>query len=161
MMEMQYFIPTEGFQCDDDLFGYDSCIFQAVQGSGRTCSLPFQNLSLLTDMQHKICNTHAEGYASFKQFQLNYDTCTVPCSQLNTVFNYYMPQYLRDSYLSSIKKEANIFAYYLYLPSAIKVSQASPSYGFITFIAEVAGWYNLFLGGSVFAMWKVLEKKIL
>jgi hypothetical protein len=72
-----------------------------------------------------------------------------------------MPQYLRDSYLFLIKKEANIFAYYLYLPSAVKVSKSSPSYGFITFIAEVAGWYNLFLGGSVYAMWKVLGTQIL
>jgi hypothetical protein len=161
IMEMQYFIPTEGFLCDEDLFGYDSCIFQAVQASGPSCVLPYQNLSLLTDMQYKICKTHADGYASFQQFQLNYDTCKVRCSQLNTVFNYYMPQYLRDSYLHLIQKEAKFFAYYLYLPSAIKVSKASPSYGFITFIAEVAGWYNLFLGGSVFAMWKVLGTKIL
>jgi hypothetical protein len=161
MMDMQYFIPTEGFQCDEDLFGYDSCIFQAVQGSGPSCVLPFQNLSVITDMKHKICKTHADGYASFQQFQLTHDSCKVRCSQLNTVFNYYMPQHLRGSYLYSIKKEATMFAYYLYLPSAIKVSKASPSYGFVTFIAEVAGWYNLFLGGSVFAMWKVLGKKIL
>ncbi len=160
-MEMQYFISTEGFQCDEDLFGYDACIFQAFQASGPSCALPFQNLSVLTDMKHNICKTHAEGYASFQQFQLNFDTCKVRCSQLNTVFNYYMSQYLRDSYLPSIKKEANIFAYYLYLPSAIKVSKASPSYGFITFIAEVAGWYNLFLGGSFFAIWEVMGNKIL
>jgi hypothetical protein len=160
-MEMQYFIPTGGFQCDKDLFGYDACIFQAFQASGPSCALPFQNLSVLTDMKHNICKTHAEGYASFQQFRLNYDKCKVPCSQLNTVFNYYIPQYLRDRYLSLIKKEADIFAYNLYLPSAIKVSKASPSYGFITFVAEVAGWYNLFLGGSVFTMWKVLEKQIL
>ncbi len=161
IMEMQYFIPTEGFQCDEDLFGYDSCIFQAVQANGPSCVLPFQNLSVLTDTHHKICKTHAEGYASFQQFQLNYGTCKVRCSQLNTVFNYYMPQYLRDSYLYSIKKEATIFAYYLFLPSTIKVSKESPSYGFITFIAEVAGWYNLFLGGSIFAIWEVLGTKIL
>ncbi len=159
IMEMQYFIPTEDFQCDEDLLGYDACIFQAVQASGPSCVLPFQILSVLTDMQDKICKTPAEGYASFQQFQLNYDTCKVPCSQINTVFNYYMPQYLRDSYLSSIKREVESSAYYLYLPSAIKVSKASPSYGFITLIAEVAGWYNLFLGGSVFAIWKVLETK--
>jgi hypothetical protein len=116
---------------------------------------------VLTDMQHRICNTHAEGFASFQQFQLNYDTCKVPCSQLNTDFNYYRPQYLHDSYLFLIHKEANIWAYYLNLPSAIKVSKSSPTYGFITFIAEVAGWYNLFLGGSVFAMWKVLGTQIL
>ena len=36
------------------------------------------------------------------------------------------------------------------------MSKASSSYGFITFIAEVAGWYNLFLGGSIFALWEVL-----
>jgi hypothetical protein len=41
------------------------------------------------------------------------------------------------------------------------LSKASPSYGFITFIAEVAGWYNLFLGGSIFSMWEVLGTKFL
>jgi uncharacterized membrane protein len=40
------------------------------------------------------------------------------------------------------------------------MSKASYCYGFITFIAEVAGWYNLFLGGSVFALWEVLGTKI-
>jgi hypothetical protein len=161
IMKMQLFFPTDNFDCDEVLFGYDACIFQAVQASGPSCVLPFQNLSVLTDMQHKICNTHAEGFASFQQFQLNYDTCKVPCSQLNTDFNYYRPHYLHDSYLFLIRKEASIWAYYLNLPSAIKVSKSSPSYGFITFIAEVAGWYNLFLGGSVFAMWKVLGTQIL
>ncbi len=161
VMEMQLFSPSDNFDCDENLLGYDSCIFQAVQASGPSCILPFQNLSVLTDMQHKICNTHAEGYASFQQFHVNYDTCKVPCSQLTTDFNYYRPQYLHDNYLYLIRKDVNIFAYYLNLPSAIKVSKSSPSYGFITFIAEVAGWYNLFLGGSVFAMWTVLGTQIL
>jgi hypothetical protein len=161
VMEMQLFFPTDNFDCDENLLGYDSCIFQAVQASGPSCILPFQNLSVLTDMKHKICNTYAEGYASFQQFHLNYETCKVPCSQLNTDFNYYRPQYLHDNYLYLIRKEANIFPYYLNLPSAIKVTKSSPSYGFITFIAEVAGWYNLFLGGSVFAMWKILGTQIL
>jgi hypothetical protein len=36
------------------------------------------------------------------------------------------------------------------------VSTSSLSYVFISYIAEIAGWYNLFLGGSVYALWELL-----
>ncbi len=159
-MEMQLFIPTDNFDCDENLFGYETCVFERTSNMAH-CKLPFQNWSMYQDLQNRLCNTIAEGYASFRQFQLTPTNCKVPCTQLSIDFNYYIPQYLRAKYLSNAKKPSNIIAYYLHLPRAIKVTKASPSYGFITFVAEVSGWYNLFLGGSVFAMWAVLVTKIL
>ncbi len=161
IIEMQQFFPTDSFNCAEELFGFDACVSQAGQDREPTCFLPFQNWSAHPDIQNKICQTHAEGYASFQQFQLTSIACNVPCIQINTVFNYYTPQYLCAKYLENVKQNSKIFANYLHLPSTIKVSKASPSYEFITFIAEVAGWYNLFLGGSIFAMWKVLGTKIM
>jgi hypothetical protein len=162
MMEMQQFFPTDNFNCNEDLFGFDACALQTVPATEPSCILPFQNRILHANIWNRVCQTHPEGFTSFQRFQRNSDSCKVTCTQLNTVFNYYIPQYLRTKYLPFARlNEDNIFRYYLYLPSAIKVSRASPSYGFITFIAEVAGWYNLFLGGSVFALWEVLGTKIL
>ncbi len=156
VIEMQQLFPTDSFNCVEELFGFDACVSQAGSDREMTCILPFQNWSAYTDIQKRICKTHAEGYASFQQFQLTSIACKVPCIQINTVFNYYTPQYLLAKYLKYVKQNSKIFPNYLHLPSSIKVSKASPSYGFITFIAEVAGWYNLFLGGSIFAMWEVL-----
>ncbi len=161
IIEMQQFFPTDIFDCDEDLFGFDACVNQAGRNTGSSCILPFQNLHALPNVQNRICKTHAEGYASFQQFQMFSKMCKVPCIQINTVFNCHTPQYLRAQYLQNVKQNDNIFPLYLYLPSAIKMSKASPSYGFITFIAEVAGWYNLFLGGSIFALWEVLGTKVL
>jgi hypothetical protein len=161
IIEMQQFFPTDSFNCVEELFEFDACVSQADQDREPTCFLPFQNWSAHPDIQNRICKTHAEGYASFQQFQLTSIACNVPCIQINTVFNYYTPQYLRAKYLENVKQNSKIFAKYLHLPSSIKVCRASPSYGFITFIAEVAGWYNLFLGGSIFAMWEVLGTKIM
>ncbi len=157
IMEMQQFFPSDSFDCDEDMFGFDACVLQAVQDSDPPCILPFQNWTLHADMRNRMCQTHPEGYTSFQHFQRTSDTCKVPCTQLNNDYNYFMPQYLRAMYLPYVQhNEVKVFGYYLYLPSAVKVSRASPSYGFITFIAEMAGWYNLFLGGSIFAMWEVL-----
>ncbi len=156
IMEMQQFFPTDSFNCDEDLYGFDACVLQAVSASDPSCILPFQNWTLHGDMENRICQTNPEGYISFRRFQRTSDACKVPCTQLNTVFNYYTPQYLRAMYLSEVRPNNDNIRYYLYLPRTIKVSRASPSYGFITFIAEMAGWYNLFLGGSIFAMWEVL-----
>jgi hypothetical protein len=161
VLEMQYFLKTDIFDCDEDLFEFDACVSQADPIRGPLCYLPFQNLSTYPDVQNRICKTHAEGYASFKQFRQTSYSCKVPCIQINTVFNYHTSQYLRTKYLQNVKQNDNMLAHYLYLPGAIKMSKASPSYGFITFIAEVAGWYNLFLGGSIFAVWEVLGTKFL
>jgi hypothetical protein len=158
---MQQFFPTDIFDCDEDLFRFDACVNQAGPDTGSTCILPFQNLYAFPHVQNRICKTHAEGYASFQQFQQYSKTCKVPCIQINTVIKYHTPQYLRSQYLQNVKQNDNIFLQYLYLPNAIKLSKASPSYGLITFIAEVAGWYNLFLGGSIFAVWEVLGTKFL
>ena len=80
-----------------------------------------------------------------------------PCTQLRTDLRYSLPQFLRAQYLPKVRQqESNVYAYILYLPSTVKVSSTSPSYGFISYIAEVAGWYNLFLGGSVLAPWEGL-----
>ncbi len=158
---MQQFFPTDSFHCVEDLFGFDACVSKAGPDREPTCILPFQNWSGYPDIQNRICNTHDDGYASFQQFQLISIACKVPCIQINTVINYYTPQYLLAKYLNGVKQNSKIFANYLHLPSSIKMSKASPSYGFITFIAEVAGWYNLFLGGSIFAVWEVLGTKML
>jgi hypothetical protein len=155
-IEMQHFFPTDIFNCEEDLLGFETCVSQAVPERGSSCILPFHNWSAYPDIQNRICKTHAEGYASFQQFQQTSYSCKVPCIQINTVFNYRTPQYLRAKHLQNVKQNDTIFQYYLHLPSAIKLSKASSSYGFITFIAEVAGWYNLFLGGSIFAVWEVL-----
>jgi hypothetical protein len=160
IMEMQQFFPTDSFDCDDDLYGYDACIFRAGSAFGPYCILPFQNWSTFPNMQNRICQKHAEGYESFQHFQLASHACKVPCTQLNTIFNYYMPQYLYAIYLPDVQRKGDMLRYYLNLPTAIKLSRSSPSYGFITFIAEVAGWYNLFLGGSIFALWEVLAAKM-
>ncbi len=161
IMEMQQFFPTDSFNCDEDLHGFDACVLQAVSASDPSCILPFHNWTLHADMENRICQTNPEGYISFQRFQRTSDACKVPCTQLNTVFNYYMPQYLRAIYLSEVRPNDDNIRYYLYLPRTIKVSRASHGYGFINFIAEVAGWYNLFLGGSILAMWEVLGTKIL
>ncbi len=158
---MQQFFPTDSFNCAEELFGFDACVSQAGSDREPTCILPFQNWTAYPDIQNRICKTHAEGYASFQKFQLTSIACKVPCTQINTVFNYFTPQYLLAKYLVNVKQNCKIFPNYLHLPNLIKVSKASPSYGFITFIAEVAGWYNLFLGGSIFAMWEVLGTKIM
>jgi hypothetical protein len=52
----------------------------------------------------------------------------------------------------------NIFpyTYYISLPATVKVATTSPSYGFVAFVAEIAGWYNLFLGGSILAFWETV-----
>jgi hypothetical protein len=161
VLEMQTFLQTDSSSCDEDLFRFDACVLRVGLGRGPSCKLPLQNWPAYPDIQNRICKTHAEGYESFQQFQLSSKTCKVPCIQINTVFNYHTPQYLRAKHLQNVEQNSTILPHYLYLPSAIKLSKASPSYGFITFIAEVAGWYNLFLGGSLFALWVVLGTKFL
>jgi len=160
-MEMEQFFPTESFDCDEDQLGFDSCVLQAKKRSAESfCVLPFQSWSDYPNQQNRICQSFSEGYASFLNFQSAYHSCKVPCTQLKTVFNYYMPQYLATKYLGHMSPNSVYFYYYLSLPSSIKVSKTHSSYGFVTFIAEVAGWYNLFLGGSIFAMWEVLGTKL-
>jgi hypothetical protein len=53
-------------------------------------------------------------------------------------------------------QDSELYPYYLSLPSTVRVVQTSPEYGFVSFIAEVSGWYNLFLGGSILALWEVM-----
>jgi hypothetical protein len=165
MMEMQKFYPTDNMRCVEDSSGFDACVFQASM-DGSPCVLPFQRLSSMPYNYQKTCQTLAEGLMAFQLYQLAPSVCRSTCTQMNTMFNYFMPQYLRTQYLSlkfqgEVQPEDHIISYYLYLPSMIKVSTTSPGYGFISLISEIAGWYNLFLGGSVLTMWEFLGLRVL
>ena len=154
-MEMQQFYPTTGFDCDQDTTGIDDCVLQQSLKTA-TCRLPFQQqpTRLL-----RVCQNPEEGWAAFQQFQLAAATggaCRPPCTQLTTTLHYSWPLYLQTCYLPTVTENFKEYAYYLTLPPTIKVSTTLPSYSFVSYIAEVAGWYNLFLGGSVLALWEGL-----
>jgi hypothetical protein len=165
MLEMQKFHPTDNFPCVEDAYDFDACVIQASL-DGSPCTLPFQHLFNNLYQTGKTCQTLAEGWEAFQLFQLAPLVCRTSCIQMNTIFSYYMPQYLRTQYFNTIYRiqvqpMEQVIPYYLFVPSTVKVSTASPSYGFISLIAEVAGWYNLFLGGSVLAMWEFLGFRVL
>ncbi len=159
VLEIQKFTSTDSFDCIEDIHQFDTCALDASY-TRSPCILPFQNLSAKHSMFVSLCKYPEEGYIAFNQFQQGPRTCRVSCTQLNTVLDYYIPQYIRRLFLK-YTKPVQLSYYYINLPSAIKVSKTSFSYSFISFIAEVAGWYNLFLGGSLLAMWEVLGAKIL
>ena len=152
---MQQFFPTSEFDCDMDPAGYDACVLQKSITSTH-CLLPFQNQTPFYPSSLSMCQTQEEGYAAFHHFQQAFRACKPPCKQLSIDLTYSLPQYLLANYLWNVQQNAQFYAYYLYMPSTVKESTSIPSYGFISFIAEVAGWYNLFLGGSIFALWKGL-----
>ena len=155
-MKIQQLFPTTGVACDEDPTSFDACVLKK-SSTVSPCHLPFLNYSSIpSDNMLPICQTPAEGYAAFQQFQLAPHACAPPCTQLSTDLDYSLPMYLRASYLPSVRADSSVFAYYLHLPGTVKMLAASPSISLISYIAEIAGWYNLFLGGSVFALWEVL-----
>jgi hypothetical protein len=152
LMEMQQFFPRSDFLCENYETSFDSCVL--LQGlNDITCALPFQDQSLANRADLMICQNHEDGFATFKKFQAASKHCKPFCLQLAIELQYSMPQYLLAQYLWDARESAQLYAYYLHLPSTIKVSTSFPSYGFISYIAQVAGWYNLFLGGSILAFW--------
>ena len=155
-MELQKFFPTTGFDCLEDATGFDACVMQQIFTAAQ-CLLPFLNQSAnsIGNILH-TCQTHEEANAAFRQFQLASHACKSPCTQFRTDLQYSLPQFLRFRYMPYRKQDSQVFAFYLYLPSTVKTATATPSYGFISYIAEVAGWYNLFLGGSVLTLWQFL-----
>ena len=152
-MELQKFFPTTGFDCLEDATGFDACVMQQIFTAAQ-CLLPFLNQSAnsLGNILH-TCQTHEEANAAFRQFQLASHACKSPCTQFRTDLQYSLPQYLRARY---VRAYLNVPAFYLYLPSTVKMATTSHSYVFISYIAEVAGWYNLFMGGSFFTLWQFL-----
>ena len=103
-----------------------------------------------------MCQTRKEGYAAFQQFKLASRACKPPCKQLSINLQYAFPWYLHTQVMPNVTQYSNLSAYYLFLPSLIKVSRTIPSYGFVSYIAEVSGWYNFFLEGSAYAFCKLL-----
>ena len=152
---MQMFFPTSEFDCDQNFTGFDACVLEMSLNSAR-CLLPFQNQSLFYPRPLHLCQNHEEGYIAFLQFQMASRACKPPCMQLSIELQYSLPQYLLTHYLWDVPHKFELYAYYLYLPNTIKVATILPSYDFISYIAEVSGWYNLFLGGSVYALWELL-----
>ena len=140
----------------EDSTGFDACVMQQIFTAAQ-CLLPFLNQSAnsLGNILH-TCQTHEEANAAFRQFQLASHACKSPCTQFRTDLQYSLPQYLRARYLPDVRAYSNVPAFYLYLPSTVKMATTSHSYVFISYIAEVAGWYNLFLGGSFFTLWQFL-----
>jgi len=134
---------------------FDDCVLKQSLSSA-PCRLPFQNSShYSSNIQMNVCQSPEAGYVAFQQFQMISNLCKPACTQLSIKMEYSLPQFLTSRYLPNLNPDS-IFAYYLFIPSQVKVSTSSPSYGFISYIAEVAGWYNLFLGGSVLVLWEVL-----
>ena len=125
----------------EDVTGFDACVMQQIFTAAQ-CLLPFLNQSAnsLGNILH-TCQTHEEANAAFRQFQLASHACKSPCTQFRTDLQYSLPQYLRARY---VRAYSNVPAFYLYLPSTVKMATTSHSYVFISYIAEVAGWYNLF-----------------
>ena len=125
-----------------------------------SCLLPFQNGPVYqanTTTTKEICQTPEEGWAAFRQFQqAATGACQPPCTQLSTDLQHAYPQFFSAHYMPNVSQAAKVTGYHLSLPRAVKVSVPSHSYGFVSYIAEVAGWYNLFLGGSVLALWEGL-----
>ena len=159
VLEIQEFIPTDTFDCAEDISGFDACVNEASALSS-SCALPFHNWSAQLGVPRGICQTPAESFFSLMQFQLAPSTCRVPCTQLTSVLNYYVPQYLRANYQPDVLQDSTRhYAYYLNVPRTIKVSKNSPSYGFILYIAEISGWCNLFLGVSLLSLWETLGNK--
>jgi hypothetical protein len=100
-----------------------------------------------------MCHNADESNIAFEKFQLAPRACKPPCKQLITEIEYSQPQQLLSLYLSRVYQPLIEPAYYIKLPSTVKESRDVSNYGFITYIADVSGWYNLFLGGSVLSFW--------
>jgi Amiloride-sensitive sodium channel len=152
-MELQQFLPTSEFACDENETSFDICVLKNGVSSA-PCLLPFLSFGNTSNLP--LCQTPADGEEAFQIFQSASHSCLQPCKQLTTELEYSQPQYLRSLFLSKINQHVPKVAYQLILPSTIKVSKSIPNYGFISFIAEVAGWFTLFLGGSFLSFWEII-----
>lgn len=113
-----------------------------------TYSLLFVNESML------VCETGSEkdrlARRSFYDAFWN-DTlragCGCPCDfyEATMEFEHYLN--LMDKVHSS-KRFVTTGAYVFDLPDYILMTEVVPSYGFVSFVAEIGGWFGLFLGRS-------------
>jgi hypothetical protein len=151
-MEMEQLLSTTEFDCEQNETAFDDCVLSESL-TNIPCLLPFQQESLLNSSTLQMCQRPDESILAYKKLQLATWACKPPCRQLTTEFEYSQPQYLRFHFLSIVHKNTQIPAYYLNLPNTIKVSRGVLNYGLIYYVADIAGWFNLFLGGSILVLW--------
>jgi hypothetical protein len=151
-MEMQQLLSTSTFDCEQNETAFDSCVLSEGLNT-MPCLLPFQHASLVNESTLKICQDSDESMVAFQKFQQASWACKPPCTQLTTEFENSKPQYLRSLYLPNVHQNIPKSAYYLNLPNTVKVSTGVLNYGLISYVAAIAGWFNLFLGGSILMLW--------
>ena len=136
--------------CDQN-FNLKDCLAQARRQLPTTCMLPFESVDI--DNQ-TFCKTDAEGYSTMQQVAKLRDTCDSRCTITNLhtieIPLTYLTLSLKKNFLYGLQQKYKMKpGYYFSIPIKARQITVSHDYGFISWVAEFAGWSGIFVGASL------------
>ena len=135
--------------CKPELIDHDACIRSSRESADLACHLPF-----LYDNMTETCPNFAEGAVALRDYLEFQPNCINPCSQFEyrvsqVPIMYFQSRNTTNGYnykdsIAAIPRNG----YYIDVPEYMTIRTSVPSYSFVSFVAEFAGWAGLFLGLS-------------
>ncbi len=140
--------PTESFHCESKLF--QSCLLEKRKELHSFCYLPFE-----TDVTNEnICKTDKDGFETMEKLSRLSELCSQQCTLLDIEFveepQSYAAVSINEDFRNGLQQASRLrFGYYIHMPMIVKVVSQTNDYGFISYVAEFAGWAGIFVGLSL------------
>ena len=144
--------PSEEFKCTDKT--YDNCYKEQKMELEIMCKPPF-------DPNFKngqpICNTKEKGQQVLSKVTDLVDRCLPTCQQFDInvldIPSTYLLFEMNKDFLPSLQSVYKFKpGFYINVPARGRHIQLAHNYGFVSFVAEFAGWSSIFVGASLIAI---------
>ncbi len=140
--------PTKNFHCGSTLI--QSCLIEKRRNLDSLCYLPFE-----TEVTNEtICKTDKEGFETMKKLSKISNLCSQQCKIMDIEFvetpQSYAAIHINEDFRIGLLQASKLrFGYYIHMPIIVKVVSQTSDYGFISYVAEFAGWTGIFVGLSL------------
>ena len=129
---------------------FETCLQNKRKELNNSCQVPFE----LDVHDDTICKTDEDGYKAMKELSTLTSKCTPSC-QVVDIKIMEIPQNLgalsvNDFFKVGLLEVSRMTpGYYIDIPSTAGLTSISYDYGFISYVAEFAGWSGMFVGASL------------
>ena len=140
--------PSIQYPCSYDSF--ETCLQTKRKELNTSCQVPFE-----TDVNdNTICKTDEEGYKVMKELSKLTSKCKPSCQVVDIRIeeipqNYGVLSRNENFKVGLLQVSKMTPGYYINIPSTASLTSISYDYGFISYVAEFAGWSGIFVGASV------------
>ncbi len=147
--------PSNQYPCSHSSF--ETCLRTKTRELNTSCLVPFE-----TNVDdNTVCKTDEDGYKTMTELSKLTSKCKPSCQVVDIRIKEIPQSYgllsknevFRRGLLQVSKM---IPGYYINIPSTASLTSISYDYGFISFVAEFAGWSGIFVGASL--LWIVGKK---